>query len=78
MQLDTFDPWADPEEVKEEYNIELLSEDQLKSNGNYDAIVLAVSHDKFKDLDIAALKKEDTIIYDVNGVLPVELVDERL
>lgn len=78
MQLDTYDPWADPEEVKEEYNIKLISEDQLKSNGNYDAIVLAVSHDKFKDLDIKSLKKDDTIIYDVKGVLPTELVDERL
>lgn len=78
MKVDTYDSWAEPKEVKEEYGIELVTDQQLKVNGAYDAIVLAVAHDSFKKLDIKALKKENTIVYDVKGVLPANIVDERL
>jgi len=78
MLVDTYDPWADPKEVKEEYSIGLLEEEALSINNDYKAIILAVSHDKFKELDIDALKKDDTIVYDVKGVLPQNIVDERL
>jgi UDP-N-acetyl-D-galactosamine dehydrogenase len=64
--------------VKDEYGINLITEKQLKANGDYDAIVLAVAHDSFKALDIKALKRDKTIVYDVKGVLPLEVVDERL
>jgi len=78
MQIDTYDPWADPAEVKAEYSIGLLSEDALKAHNDYNAIILAVAHDKFKELKLDNLKKEDTIIYDVKGVLPMDMIDERL
>lgn len=78
MQVDTYDPWADPAEVKAEYSISLLGEDKLKAQDSYNAIILAVAHDKFKELKLDNLKKEDTIVYDVKGVLPLEMIDERL
>ena len=61
-----YDPWADPEEVKREYNLELIE----KPNSTYDALVLAVAHDKFDDLNIEALKKgSDTVVYDIKSKL---------
>jgi len=61
-----YDPWADPEEVKREYNLELLSSPE----GEYDAVVLAVAHEKFNDLDIEALKNgNETVVYDIKSKL---------
>ncbi len=78
VKVDTYDPWANPKEVKNEYGISLVSKEQLKTNGSYDAIVLAVAHDSFKELDIRALKKDSGIVYDVKGILPPDIIDERL
>ena len=78
IKIDTYDPWANPKEVKEEYNIGLINDDALKANNDYKAIILAVAHDKFKELNIKELKKKNTIVYDVKGVLPLNIVDERL
>ncbi len=61
-----YDPWADPEEVKREYDLDLLSSPE----GKFDAIVLAVAHDKFDELDIEALKNGDnTVVYDIKSKL---------
>ncbi len=61
-----YDPWADMEEVKREYALDLLS----SLEGVYDAIVLAVSHDKFNDLDMEVLKNGNhTVIYDIKSKL---------
>jgi UDP-N-acetyl-D-galactosamine dehydrogenase len=78
VEVDTYDPWADEKEVKTEYGIGLISKEQLEANGQYDAIVLAVAHDKFNNINIRGMKNERTIVYDVKGILPEELVDERL
>lgn len=72
--VDVYDPWANIEEVKEEYGISLIS----KLSNNYDAIVLAVSHDQFKKIDIKSLRNDHSIIYDIKGFLPKEMVDGRL
>ena len=78
VQVISCDPWADPAEVEHEYGISLIDREDIDKNGPYDAIILAVSHDTFKELDIAALKQEQSIVYDVKGILPTEVVDERL
>lgn len=78
VQVDAFDPWASPAEVKEEYGIKLITNEQLEANGEYDAVILAVAHDSFKDLDIKKLKNDKTVVYDVKGILPLEIIDERL
>ena len=78
VKVDTYDPWANPEEVKNEYGISLVSEEQLKTNESYDAIVLAVAHDSFAELNIKSMKGDKTIVYDVKGILPPDIIDERL
>ena len=69
-----YDPWANPEEVKYEYNLETSL--QLPSN-KFDVIVLTVAHNEFLKLDLKSLLKPNGVIYDVKGVL-TENVDCRL
>lgn len=66
VKVTTYDPWANPEEVKHEYGVE--SSTQLP-NETYDAVVLGVAHQAFQDLDLNTLTKENTVVYDVKGIL---------
>lgn len=78
MQVDVYDHWADPEEVKHEYGIDLIAE--LK-NSYYDAIVLAVDHSDYKEWGegkIRSFGKVKHVLYDVKYVLPVGQSDLRL
>jgi len=45
---------------------------------SYDAIILAVSHNEFLDLDIPSLKSDIGVIFDVKSLLPKQIVDARL
>ncbi|UOE37226.1 nucleotide sugar dehydrogenase [Chryseobacterium oryzae] len=72
----TYDSWANPEEVKNEYNIHCIS--QLRDEVKYDAIVLTVSHKEFFTLDLKSFLKENGIIYDVKGLLNKNIVNKRL
>ena len=74
LQVDIYDPWASNEEVQEEFGLSLIA----KPVGPYDAIILAVAHQKFESLDISALKKKDGVVYDVKGVLDRTLINGRL
>ncbi len=75
INIKIYDPWSSEEEVMCEYGLE-----STKSipKGNFDAVVLAVSHNKFNDIDFLELKNENTVIYDVKNFLPKELTDGRL
>ncbi|CAL2060636.1 nucleotide sugar dehydrogenase [Tenacibaculum sp. 190524A05c] len=75
MNVSLFDPWADPEEVKNEYG--LLSSKE-KPNKIFDAIVLTVAHNEFKELDFQSLKKEKSVVYDVKNVLTNDVKDKTL
>ncbi|MFC4721168.1 nucleotide sugar dehydrogenase [Geojedonia litorea] len=77
VKVDVYDPWASKEEVFEEYGLDLMCSDALL-HSDYDAIVLAVSHEAFKTLDVSKLKSDIGVIFDVKSVLPKELVDARL
>lgn len=70
------DPWADPIQVENEYGVSCENGD-YKSR-KYDAIVLAVAHHKFKELDITSMCKENTVVYDIKSLLPESMVDMRL
>jgi len=75
LEVDAYDYEADPVEVKEEYGIHLI--DEIKEK--YDGILLAVSHDKFSMINIESLKKDsNSIVYDLKGFLPRNLVNSRL
>ncbi len=73
-----FDSWADKAEVKHEYGVEIETDGNKLTKNSYDAIVLAVSHDTFKIIDIKSLLKPTGIIYDVKGFLDKNIVDARL
>jgi len=76
MNVDVYDPWANPEEVRHEYEIELLTgeiQDLLKE---YEAIILSVPHLKFQSLNLR--KSANQVVFDVKGMLNKEFVDERL
>ena len=80
-KVDVYDPWANATEVKEEYNIDLIESIEKCQSDNecYDAVVLAVSHNQFKEIDVNKLRKDsDTIIYDIKGLFDVNIVDGRL
>jgi UDP-N-acetyl-D-galactosamine dehydrogenase len=78
MQVDVYDDWADADEVKHEYGVELTA---TLDKGVYDAIVLAVDHQEFKlwgEEKIRALGKKNHVLYDVKYVLPIGCSDLRL
>ena len=75
LNVDIFDPWASKEEVKYEYGVEVFNEVPSKK---YNAIILTVAHDEFKDLDLEMLKNGKAIIYDVKGFYDKDVVDARL
>ncbi|HEY8269878.1 MAG TPA: nucleotide sugar dehydrogenase [Pseudobdellovibrionaceae bacterium] len=77
-KVDVFDPHAIAEEVEHEYHIKPVSGDCLKNLSKYTAIVLAVGHNEFKEIHWDQLKAEDHVVYDVKGLLPLEMVDGRL
>ena len=70
-----YDPWANAEHVRDEYDIAITNE---VPRGKYDAIIHAVAHKEFLEMDLLSLKNEKGVIYDVKGVLPREIVDGRL
>ncbi|MFB6340663.1 nucleotide sugar dehydrogenase [Saccharicrinis sp. FJH62] len=72
------DPWADKEEVREEYGIDIVNDLNTVNGKTFDAIVLAVSHNEFLEMDFDALKNGNAVIFDIKGVLPKEIVDGRL
>ena len=73
-QVSVYDPQADARLVQEEYGYTLLP--QLSGN-KFSAIVLAVSHTEFADLNLDDLKAENAVVYDVKGFYK-EGVDGRL
>ena len=85
INVDVYDPWADGEEVKKEYNLELMKNEKLKMK-NYDGIILAVAHNKFKKFEeeIKRYKSTNTpttnnqVIYDIKAFFDKNLIDRRL
>ncbi len=73
INVDVYDPWADKDEVKLEYNITLLNKIEIKK---YDAVVLAVAHNKFNTLKLKA--SSNLIVYDIKSILDKQFVDGRL
>lgn len=68
------DSHADSNEVKRNFNIELIEE-----LNTYDSILLAVNHKEYKDLKISELKRFSTsVVFDLKGIFPMDQVDARL
>jgi UDP-N-acetyl-D-galactosamine dehydrogenase len=63
--VEVTDPWADAEEVKREYNLKLIDNEELRIE-NYDAVILAVAHNEYKDVK---LDNENQIVFDIKSIL---------
>jgi UDP-N-acetyl-D-galactosamine dehydrogenase len=70
-----YDPCANPEELKKEYN---LRSQKTVPKKKFDAIVLTVSHREFENIDLKALKKEHAIVYDVKNFFNPKEVHKTL
>ena len=77
-KVDILDPWANPDEVKKEYGVESVQSFAVLQTAVYDAIVLVVPHREFSGMSLENLKNDETVIYDVKGFLPRDIVDGRL
>lgn len=77
--ITVYDPWADAEHVKHEYGVDILNDETSILNNKYDAVVLAVAHNEFKELDVRSLlSSESGVVYDVKGILDRNVIDGRL
>jgi len=78
VNVSVYDPWADAEEVKHEYGIDLVERPNVDQKAEYDGVILAVAHDKFKELDFAKFSKDNVVIYDIKSFLDPAIIDKRL
>lgn len=77
LNIDVYDPWASATEVYNEFGLHLLTkEDQLKQH--YEAVVLAVGHEKFLDFDLEAHLAKPSVVFDVKSFFPKNRVDGSL
>jgi UDP-N-acetyl-D-galactosamine dehydrogenase len=75
MKVEVYDPHADHHEVSEEYNINLIGE----VGSEYDAVILAVSHKEFLNINYKKIiKNSNSVIFDTKSFLDRNLVDARL
>ena len=73
--VDVFDPWANKKNVQEEFGISLIENWEQK---HYEAIILAVAHNEFKNIPFSKLSSNSTVIYDTKAFIKRNLVDGRL
>lgn len=74
LNVQVYDPHANHEEVAEEYGIEMID----SIDNKYDAIILAVSHKEFLELNFEKLKNDNTVIFDTKACLDRNIIDARL
>ena len=72
--MTVYDPWASPQEVLAEYGLEITKTMPTKK---FDAIVLAVAHKEFLDINLREMLNGNGVLYDIKSVLR-ERVDGRL
>ncbi len=77
-EIDVYDPWVNPDEAEHEYGLRPIP---APGQHDYDAVILAVAHNQFRDLGIAGIRKlckPEAVIYDVKSLFPADQVDGRL
>lgn len=77
VDVDVYDPWADPEEVMHEYGVKTVQE-LPATQSQYNAVVLAVAHKQFSYEIIKKLCSDQCVLFDVKAHLGKDLVDARL
>lgn len=78
-KVDVYDPWIDQAEAHSEYGLNCL--DSLPGHGCYDAIVVAVGHQQFKEMGPENIRRMNTnggVLFDVKSMFPIDMTDGRL
>ena len=75
VNITVYDPWANPAIAKHEYGVEVVNELPIDK---FDAVIAAVSHKEFEEVDIVSLLKPNHIVFDVKGTCDKAIVDGRL
>lgn len=73
-----YDPYADKEEVHEEYGVTIVNGDLNRYKGSFDTVILAVAHHEFKTVDLRSFITENGVVYDVKGMADLTQIDGRL
>ena len=76
VNITVHDPWANVDHAQQHYGI--WCENGTSKTRKYDAVVLAVAHAKFEELDITSLLKPKSVLYDIKSMLPKSLDAVRL
>lgn len=77
-RVDVYDPHALKDEVAHEYGIQMADGSVQNNLGQYSAIIIAVAHTEFKEINWGKLNRSNQVIYDVKGLLSKEQSDGRL
>ena len=77
LDVTLYDPWVNIDEVNKEYGIEVSNSKSVLED-KYSAIILAVSHKEFLNIDLKKIRSEKSVLFDIKGFLPQNLVDARL
>jgi len=77
LNVDIYDPWANREEVRNEFGKEMMSE-KIEIPSKYDAVILTVAHKEYKELDIKQYTTINHVIFDVKAFLDTTIIDGRL
>lgn len=75
MDVQVYDPWANAAEVEQEYGIKL---EKTLTDVDYKAIVIAVAHDEFLDIDYQQYKDKGAIVFDTKSFIDRKFADARL
>ena len=75
LDITVYDPWAKASLVQKEYGISIVNQ---PPSGKFDALIAAVAHKEFLELDIAGLLEDRHVVFDVKGTLDRNIVDGRL
>lgn len=75
VNIVVYDPWVNPEIAKHEYGIEIVDKFPFEKA---DAVILAVAHNIFNNLNIDSLVNGRHIVFDVKGNMGKNIIDERL
>lgn len=79
VKVSVYDPWIDRKKARDLYNINFL--ETLPTTGTYSAVIIAVAHEDFKQLEIGQVRgllKKNGIVYDIKSIFPQDEVDGTL
>ncbi len=73
-----YDPWANPDSVKNEFGISIETSDVESFKGAFNAVILTVAHNEFRNINLRSFLDNDGVVYDVKSIAPIEQIDGRL